>query len=238
MRILAIADEESKALWDFYIPDRFKDVDVIVACGDLRAEYLEFLVTMTGIPLLYVPGNHDAKYLEYPPEGCICIDGKVHTVNGVRFLGFGGSMKYSEGPYMHTEKEMTGKVRKAKNQIIKNGGFDILITHAPCKGYGDLDDLAHRGFNCFNELLYRIEPPLMFHGHVHNTYQNRRFVREMRHPSGTVIVNCVDKYYYDFNEAEVKKMTRSETSKKLRGAFNPIFGSKVSERSTTGRSIL
>ena len=204
MRILAIADEESKALWDFYIPDRVKDVDVIVACGDLRAEYLEFLVTMTGIPLLYVPGNHDAKYLKNPP----------------------------------TEKEMTGKVRKANNQINKNGGFDILITHAPCKGYGDLDDLAHRGFNCFNELLYRIEPPLMFHGHVHNTYQNRRFVREMRHPSGTVIVNCVDKYYYDFNEAEVKKMTRSETSKKLRGAFNPIFGSKVSERSTTGRSIL
>ena len=222
MRILAVSDEESKALWDYYIPDRVKDVDVIVSCGDLRAEYLEFLVTMTHCPVLYVPGNHDKKYVEHPPEGCISLDGNVYTYNGVRFLGFGGSMKYSEGPYMLTEKEMRGKIYKAKNQIIKNGGFDILVTHAACRGFGDMEDRAHQGFACFNELLFKARPSVMFHGHVHACYRNRSFQREMTHPSGTTIVNCFDKYYYDFDETGKSTLSKKEISKNLWGAFSPI----------------
>lgn len=37
--------------------------------GDLKAEYLEFLVTMGKSPVLYVPGNHDSRYVERPPRG-------------------------------------------------------------------------------------------------------------------------------------------------------------------------
>lgn len=36
MKILAIADEEDKGLWDFFSPDRVKDVDLIISCGDLN----------------------------------------------------------------------------------------------------------------------------------------------------------------------------------------------------------
>ena len=38
---------------------------------------------------------------------------------------------------------------------VKNArtDFDILLTHAPCRGYGDMEDLPHRGFECFNDLL-------------------------------------------------------------------------------------
>jgi len=52
MKMLFISDVESPALWDYYRPERVEGVDVIISCGDLRREYLEFLVTMTGKPLL------------------------------------------------------------------------------------------------------------------------------------------------------------------------------------------
>ena len=71
MKILAIADEESKALWDYFDKSKFEGIDLIISCGDLAPEYLSFLTTMTSIPVLYVHGNHDVKYDKRPPEGCI-----------------------------------------------------------------------------------------------------------------------------------------------------------------------
>ena len=37
MKILAVADEECKSLWDYYDPEKLRGCDLIVACGDLRA---------------------------------------------------------------------------------------------------------------------------------------------------------------------------------------------------------
>ena len=62
MKILVIADEESRSLWDYYTPDKLKDIDLILSCGDLKPEYLSFLVTMAHCPLLYIHGNHDGIY--------------------------------------------------------------------------------------------------------------------------------------------------------------------------------
>ena len=63
MKILAVSDEESPYLWDYYKPGRLDEIGLILACGDLKQEYLEFLVTMSTAPLCYIPGNHDKGYL-------------------------------------------------------------------------------------------------------------------------------------------------------------------------------
>ena len=62
MKILTVSDEESPALWDYYVPGRLADYDLILSCGDLKPEYLSFLVTMAKCPVLYVHGNHDTNY--------------------------------------------------------------------------------------------------------------------------------------------------------------------------------
>ena len=61
MKILAVSDEECPALWDYYVPGRLEPYDLILACGDLKAAYLTFLVTMSHARLLYVHGNHDER---------------------------------------------------------------------------------------------------------------------------------------------------------------------------------
>ena len=59
MKILAISDTESKALWDYFDKSRLEGIDVILSCGDLDPRYLSFLATFFSGPVLYVHGNHD-----------------------------------------------------------------------------------------------------------------------------------------------------------------------------------
>ena len=93
MKILAVSDEECAALWENYVPGRLKEYDLILSCGDLKAEYLSFLVTMARCPVLYVHGNHDEAYDRFPPEGCDCIEDKLVVYNGLRILGLGGYLQ-------------------------------------------------------------------------------------------------------------------------------------------------
>lgn len=97
MKILAVADEECKALWDYFTPDKLEGVELIIACGDLSRHYLEYLATMAPVPLLYVHGNHDESYDTRPPQGVICLDDDVYVHNGLRIAGLGGSCRYRTG---------------------------------------------------------------------------------------------------------------------------------------------
>ena len=200
MKILAIADVEEKILWDFFDKELVKDVDLIISCGDLSVHYLDFLVSMTNCPLLYVHGNHDSSYQKNPPLGCTCIEDRVFDYRGLRILGLGGSMRYREGPYMYEEKEMRSRYSKVRSKITMRNGFDILVTHAPAKGFGDLPDLPHNGFDTFNEIMYRHKPKYMLHGHVHKSYG--RIEGEHVHPAGTHIINCCGYHFLDIGEDE------------------------------------
>ncbi|MBR5089107.1 MAG: metallophosphoesterase family protein [Ruminiclostridium sp.] len=219
MRILMVADEESKSLWDHYSPEKLENVDLIISCGDLCPEYLEFLATMVKCPVLYVPGNHDEKYTTTPPGGCTCIDGKVYRYNGLRIIGFGGAMKYREGTYMYSERVMRHRIWRCKAAVIASGGVDILVTHAPAKGYGDLEDLPHRGYVCFDEFIRKVKPSYMLHGHVHASYGSG-FKRMTEHPAGTRIVNAYDKYFINIDDQRLlQSPTRPELMRNLFGAF-------------------
>ena len=197
MRILALSDTESPALWDFFKPERLKGIDVIISCGDLDPHYLSFLATFFHGPVLYVHGNHDACYENTPPEGCICIEDRVYVYRGVRFLGLGGSMRYKPGPHQYTEKQMRLRILRLWFQLLRRRGFDVLVTHAPLRGCGDLSDLPHRGFAAFRDLLDAYAPPLMLHGHVHLSY-GANVPREHLYGK-TRIVNGFERYVVELN---------------------------------------
>lgn len=242
MKILCIADTEQRELWDHWSTSgrrMLEGVQLILSAGDLKPDYLEFLVTMLSVPCLYVRGNHDDIYHSEPPQGCLCIEDKIVKIYEDpltgrtnlaetdaasklrRFIGMdtdpdegrvivaaglGGSMRYREGRDMYTEKEMVRRVRRIDRKLAACGlcrdnrtdrsgegrTTEILLTHAPCFGYGDMDDLPHRGFDCFNDLLKRWQPDVHCFGHVHREYGN--FRRESVHPSGTRLINVSGMY--------------------------------------------
>lgn len=170
MKILLVSDEESPYLWDYFQPEKFTDIDLIISSGDLKAEYLSFLVTMIKAPLFYVHGNHDTKYKLKPPEGCECIDGKLVKYNNIRILGLGGSHTYNFNEHQYSENEMKRRVRKLTPNIWLNKGFDLLVTHAPSFSLSENSDACHRGFKCFDDLVEKYSPKYFFHGHVHLNY--------------------------------------------------------------------
>ena len=177
MKIMFLADEESKAYWDYFRKESFEGIDLIVSCGDLKASYLSFLTTMVNVPVLYVHGNHDDKYEKNPPEGCICIEDQIYEFEGVRILGLGGCYRYKKGINQYTEREMNRRIRKLWFQLLKRKGFDILVAHAPVFGLNDGSDLCHRGFETFERVIKKYKPKYFVHGHVHMNY-GRQFPRE------------------------------------------------------------
>lgn len=197
MKILVLADQKSKYLYDFYEPEKLKDIDLIISCGDLSPTYLSFFVTLCNVPLLYVRGNHDGRYEKTPPEGCICIEDDIYEYNGVRILGLGGSMEYIPGAgNQYSEAKMKKRVKKLRYKLWRKKGFDILVAHAPAYQINDLSDLPHRGFEVFRTLMERYEPKFFFHGHVHANY-GRGFKRTDTY-GRTTIVNGYEYYIVEY----------------------------------------
>jgi len=146
--------------------------------NSVSATYLEFVVSMLNVPLLYVRGNHAEQQVsssgdvKVEPEGCIDIDGRVVKERGLLIAGLEGSMRYSDGPNQYSDNEMWIKTLRLMPRLWLNkrryGRYlDILVTHAAPRGIQDAEDLCHRGFRAFVPFLERFRPRYMLHGHIH-----------------------------------------------------------------------
>lgn len=195
MKILCLSDEECPALWDYYTPGRLKGYDLILACGDLKASYLSFIVTMARCPVLYVHGNHDAGYSRKPPEGCDCIEDEFVIHNGLRIIGLGGCRRYRPGPHQYTDKEMRKRIRKLRFKLWWHKGVDIVIAHAAPYGIGDDSDICHRGFEAFVELIEKYQPKYFLHGHIHMNYGQD--IQRVKQLGQTQVINVYERYELD-----------------------------------------
>ncbi|RLC71632.1 MAG: metallophosphoesterase [Chloroflexi bacterium] len=179
MKILTVSDRVVESIYSVSIKQQFGDVDLVLACGDLPPYYLEFIVTMLGVPLLYVFGNHDQGVFtfngkfKHAPEGCINVDERIVQVKGLLIGGLEGSMLYSgQGDHQYTEWDMIWKALRMAPALwwnrLRYGRFlDILITHAPPYRIHDGVDRCHTGFKTFLRMMDIYHPRYLIHGHVH-----------------------------------------------------------------------
>ena len=180
MRILTISDRVEAALYNERIAERFGNVELVISCGDLPLYYLEYIVTMLNVPLLYVFGNHaegsqPATAGEKPlePGGCINIDRHLVNYKGLLIGGLEGSMRYNrETRFQYTDQEMDRKIAGMLpallwNRLRRGRYLDILVTHAPPCGIHDGEDLCHRGFRAYKRFIELFAPRYLIHGHSH-----------------------------------------------------------------------
>jgi calcineurin-like phosphoesterase family protein len=183
-----VSDEVDEVLW--HDTSALATADVVIACGDLRFEFLAHLMSRLEIPLAFVPGNHDPDVSGYRvsragltlraglpaespwPAGAINLDGRIVEVAGLVLAGLGGSPRYSDGPNQYTERQFAHRAhgleaRARWRSWRRRPPIDILVTHAPPRGVGDAPDPAHRGFRALGPLVSRTKPDLLLHGHVH-----------------------------------------------------------------------
>lgn len=202
MKILAISDVPSKALWDYGTREHLEGIDLILSCGDLPQKYLEYLTNFTAAPILYVHGNHDGSYRENEPGGCICVDDSVYVWKGLRIMGLGGSIRYNnrEDSFQYTEREMRRRVRKLWRKAHHVGGIDLLLTHSPAAGLNDSTDRAHKGFACFNDLMDEYEPQWFVHGHVHLNYDAK--LPRVCTRGKTTVINATERYVFEIPDPD------------------------------------
>ena len=102
-------------------------------------------------------------------------------------------MRYIPGvDCQFTSLEMKKRIRKLWLKLKWKKGFDILVTHAPAQGIHDAEDLCHRGFKAFIDLIEKYHPKYFVHGHVHMNY-GRQFPREDM-LGDTRVINAFEKY--------------------------------------------
>jgi predicted phosphodiesterase len=188
MRLLAVSDEVDPRL-ESPLAKRLQP-DVVLAAGDLRPDYLDYLSDLFDVPLVYVPGNHDPDLAdlrrsrgglllraglpspEVGPAGGHNADGVVVAVAGLRIAGLGGSIRYRPGPNQYSQRQQARRgrrlVRRARSLARQDGrGVDVLLTHSPPAGCGDADDPPHRGFAALHDVVRALGPRLLLHGHIH-----------------------------------------------------------------------
>ncbi len=158
----------------------YSDIDMIISCGDMSVSYLDFISTITCVPMFYVRGNHDEMYGEDPPGG-INLHRQVVSFNGLTLAGLEGSIRYNKGEIQYTQSQMQGMVLGMApkihwNRLFGGGGIDLFVTHSPARNIHDGKDHAHRGFDSFLNFMRWYKPRYMLHGHVH-TWDRRKTVR-------------------------------------------------------------
>ena len=105
MKILVLADVESKYLWDYFEKEKLDGIDLILSCGDLkrRLSVISCFI-FKGAYYYMCDGNHDDWLCRLKqPEGCICIEDKIYVYNGIRIMGLGGSIRYNNGNNQYTQ---------------------------------------------------------------------------------------------------------------------------------------
>jgi Icc-related predicted phosphoesterase len=207
MKILAVSDEVVDRLYSAQVGQHLRDIDLVLGCGDLPYEYLEFLVSTLNVPLVYVPGNHDPLYNQENPatqaEGCLFLDKHVMQVKGITLAGLGGSIRYKPGhPNQYTQLEMYWRVYSFMPSLIWNQRhtgrvLDIMVAHSPPRGIHDESDPAHIGFSAFKDLIRIIKPRYFLHGHTIAYKSN--LVPSVTQVDGTTILNI---YPYRLLEVE------------------------------------
>ena len=203
MKVLCLSDEECPAFWDYYTPGKLKGYDLIISCGDLKASYLSFIVTMARCPVLYVHGNHDTNYSRKPPEGCDCIEDQLIEYNGLRILGLGGCRRYRPGDHQYTDKEMRKRIRKLRFKLWWHKGVDIVVAHAAPFGVGDDSDICHRGFEAFVDLINKYQPKYFFHGHIHMNYGHD--IQRIKQVGATQVINVYERYELDIDPHQLRE---------------------------------
>ena len=176
MKILAVSDVVLERLHSAQVTGLFQGIDMVLGCGDLPYGYLEFLVSMLNVPLLFVPGNHDPEFNQDNPaaraDGCDLLDRRVTRVRGLNLAGLGGSIRYKPTPpNQYTQSQMYLRLFSILpallwQRIQTGSGLDIMIAHSPPHGIHDDTDQAHVGFRAFRDIIRVFKPRYFLHGHT------------------------------------------------------------------------
>jgi predicted phosphodiesterase len=208
VRIVAISDTHG-----LHAGLQVPEGDILIHAGDLTGygelgQVGEVNAFLGGLPhrhKVVIAGNHDFCLERQPREAratltnCIYLQDAAVTLMGLHFYG----SPWQPWFYDWAFNLQRGPEIRAKWDLIP-AGTDVLVTHGPPWGHGDLTDRGERvGCQDLLEAVRRVRPALHLFGHIHEGYGLTR-------EGGTVCVNAsiCDARYQPVNRPVVLLMER------------------------------
>jgi Icc-related predicted phosphoesterase len=210
VKVLFVSDKVVEHIYSPSIANRYKDVELVVGCGDLPYYYLEFIQSILNVSLIYVHGNHDPEQ-EYLSDGSV-VTGPLGGVNlhcktykekNLLVAGLEGSIRYRQGRFQHTQREMWLNVllhlapRLLINKLRYGRYLDMLVAHSPPFGIHNGEDHIHVGFKAFLWVMKVFKPRYLAHGHRHVYNPNETTKTQF------IDTNVINVYPYKLLDIEV-----------------------------------
>ena len=200
MRIMGFTDPHGKLI-NFNKVLRYKP-DVILISGDIThfgrdLKIIDLLKSVNEhVKVLTVPGNCDTKEaIEKLNKYNLNIDEKCNEINGIKFVGIGGSNRTPfNTPNEYTEEEVYNKLIN----LVKNLKNIFLVSHAPpyntMADIVDLDKDIHVGSKSIRKIIEDFNSNIRFCacGHIHES----RCIDKI---GNTIVVNPSPKSYFVYD---------------------------------------
>ena len=179
MKIIAITDIHGRYDNLSKLANEMREVDVVLLCGDvtnfgtaLEAKTIIDVIKRFNENVLVVPGNCDPMDVgEYMVDAGISLHERLVLINGVCFVGVGGSVPCpSRTPNEVGEQQLAASLRKSV-ESMKPGRPLVLVSHQPaCLTAVDIaGGSRHVGSQAIRDFIEEYEPILAFSGHIHES---------------------------------------------------------------------
>jgi Predicted phosphoesterases, related to the Icc protein len=93
---------------------------------------------------------------------------------------------------------MERRIRKLRSQLRRTKGVDLVVTHSPVRGIGDMDTFSHKGFEAFLPFASQYKPKIWAFGHVHKSYSHEE--KRIFRTEETTFVNACERLVIDYDE--------------------------------------
>lgn len=177
MIIVAVTDLHGNTTALKRIAEALSAADLVLLTGDLTnfgrreaAARVVEIVQKYNRRLLAVPGNCDPPEVnDYLTEAGINLHGKSITVDGIAFVGVGGSLPCPvKTPNEYADNELGAFLQAAVSGLSPKGPMLLVAHQAP---YNTAVDLAnngkHIGSRSIRNFITSFQPAICFTGHVH-----------------------------------------------------------------------
>ncbi|MBM2291880.1 metallophosphoesterase family protein [Sulfitobacter pseudonitzschiae] len=173
MRILAFSDLHHARARAADLVAASGDADLVIGAGDycnMRHDLEGAMALLDGIaaPLVLVPGNAESvEELRAAAPRATVLHGDAHDVGGLRLFGMG----YGVPPTPFGQWSCDLDEDAAATMLAGCEGADLLICHSPPKGVVDVTSGGESvGSTAIRAAVERIQPKLMFCGHIHDCW--------------------------------------------------------------------
>jgi len=174
MRILAFSDLHHARARAADIVAASAAADLVIGAGDfcnMRQDLAGAMALLSGIaaPMVVVPGNAESadELRAAAPHGVTVLHGENVRFDGLGLFGLGYGVP--ETPFGAWSCDLSEGA--AAGLLAPCAAADILITHSPPKGVGDVTSGGVSvGSTAIRDAIERVQPALALCGHIHDSW--------------------------------------------------------------------